>query len=273
MGVGISGGSFSVGVAYVAKWFPKEKQGTALGIFGAGNVGAAVTKLAAPTVMVAYGWQTVALVWAAALALTAVVFFVMTKDDPDLARAGAHRARSPKSLAAMLEPLKNIQVWRFSLYYFFVFGGFVSLALWLPRYLIGVYGVGIAAAGVIGAAYSIPASVFRAYGGHLSDKFGARRIMYWTFLVSVVCTFILSYPPTQYVMRGHSRPDRLLDPPGHRRVHGRRIRARLLHEPRQGGGLQAYSGLLSRSRRRRRRRRRPCRRPWRLRPARSPSAR
>src|SRR6478609_8775294 len=86
LGVGISGGSFSVGVAYVAKWFPKERQGTALGIFGAGNVGAAVTKLAAPTVMVAYGWQTVALVWAAALALTAVAFFVLTKDDPGLAR-------------------------------------------------------------------------------------------------------------------------------------------------------------------------------------------
>jgi NNP family nitrate/nitrite transporter-like MFS transporter len=86
LGVGVSGGSFSVGIAYVAKWFPTEKQGTALGIFGAGNVGAAVTKLAAPTVMVAYGWQAVALVWAAALAVIAVVFFVMTKDDPDLIR-------------------------------------------------------------------------------------------------------------------------------------------------------------------------------------------
>ena len=64
LGVGISGGSFSVGIAYVAKWFPKEKQGTALGIFGAGNVGAAVTKLAAPAVMAAGGWQAVALVWA-----------------------------------------------------------------------------------------------------------------------------------------------------------------------------------------------------------------
>ena len=57
LGVGIAGGSFSVGVAYVAKWFPKERQGTALGIFGAGNVGAAVTKFAAPIVMVAYGWK------------------------------------------------------------------------------------------------------------------------------------------------------------------------------------------------------------------------
>jgi NNP family nitrate/nitrite transporter-like MFS transporter len=192
-------------VAYVAKWFPKEKQGTALGIFGAGNVGAAVTKFAAPVIMVAYGWKTVALIWAAALLVMAVIFFMFTKDDPDLARRRATGAK-PEPLSAMMEPLKNIQVWRFSLYYFFVFGAFVALALWLPRYLIGVYGLDIVTAGMVGAAYSIPASIFRAYGGHLSDKFGARRIMYWTFLVSVVCTFILSYPPTDYVVQGIRGP-------------------------------------------------------------------
>ncbi len=205
LGVGIAGGSFSVGIAYVAKWYPKEKQGTALGIFGAGNVGAAVTKFAAPVVMVAYGWKTVALVWAIALAVTAVVFFVFTKDDPDLARRRATGAK-PEPLSAMLEPLKNIQVWRFSLYYFFVFGAFVALALWLPRYLIGVYGLDIATAGMVGAMYSIPASIFRAYGGHLSDKYGARTIMYWTFGVSVICAFILSYPPTTYTVQGIRGP-------------------------------------------------------------------
>src|SRR6185437_9321401 len=72
LGVGLAGGSFSVGIAYVARWFPREKQGTALGIFGAGNVGAAVTKFFAPFVMVAYGWHMVAYVWAAALAVTAI---------------------------------------------------------------------------------------------------------------------------------------------------------------------------------------------------------
>ncbi|MDP1701930.1 MAG: MFS transporter [Aestuariivirga sp.] len=205
LGVGIAGGSFSVGIAYVAKWYPTEKQGTALGIFGAGNVGAAVTKFAAPVIMVAYGWETVALIWAAVLAAMGIIFFLFAKDDPDLARRRA-TGEKPESLAAMLEPLKNIQVWRFSLYYFFVFGAFVALALWLPRYLIGVYGLDITTAGMIGAAYSIPASIFRAYGGHLSDKFGARRIMYWTFAVSVVCTFALSYPPTQYVMQGIRGP-------------------------------------------------------------------
>ena len=205
LGVGIAGGSFSVGVAYVAKWYPQEKQGTALGIFGAGNVGAAITKFAAPVIMVAYGWKTVALVWAAALALMAMIFFVFTKDDPDLARRRA-TGQQPEPLSAMLQPLQSIQVWRFALYYFFVFGAFVALALWLPRYLMGVYGLDIATAGMIGAAYSIPASIFRAYGGHLSDKFGARRIMYWTFLVCLACTFILSYPPTQYVVEGIRAP-------------------------------------------------------------------
>ena len=205
LGVGIAGGSFSVGIAYVAKWFPKEKQGTALGIFGVGNVGAAVTKFAAPVIMVAYGWKTVALVWAAVLAITGLLFFLFAKDDPDLARRRAS-GEKPESLSAMLKPLKNVQVWRFSLYYFFVFGAFVALALWLPRYLIGVYGLDIATAGMIGAMYSIPASIFRAYGGHLSDKYGARTIMYWTFIVSVVATFILSYPPTQYVVEGIRGP-------------------------------------------------------------------
>ena len=201
LGVGIAGGSFSVGIAYVAKWFDKGKQGTALGIFGAGNVGAAVTKFAAPTVMVGYGWKMVAYVWGAALLATAFIFLFSTKDDPDLA---ARRAKGikPEPLSAMMEPLKNIQVWRFALYYFFVFGAFVALALWLPRYLIGVYGFDIKTAGMVGAVYSIPASLFRAYGGHLSDKYGARRVMYWTFIVSVICTFLLSYPPTDYTVQG-----------------------------------------------------------------------
>src|SRR5262245_65587823 len=100
----------------------------------------------------------------------------------------------------------NVQGWRFSLYYFFLFGAFVALALWLPRFLIGACVLEITTAGMIGAAYSIPASIFRAYGGHLSDRYGARRIMYWTFGVSVACTFILSYPPTDYIVKGIQGP-------------------------------------------------------------------
>jgi NNP family nitrate/nitrite transporter-like MFS transporter len=203
--VGIAGGSFAVGIAYVSKWFPKERQGTALGIFGAGNVGAAVTKLGAPLVMVAYGWHTVAQIWATVLAVTAIVFFVVTKDDPEHAARKASGAR-PQPFLKQLEPLKNLQVWRFSLYYFFVFGAFVALALWLPRYLVGAYGLDVATAGIIGACYSIPASLFRIVGGWLSDRVGARTVMYWTFGVSVLCTFLLSYPSTTYVVSGIDGP-------------------------------------------------------------------
>ena len=205
LGVGIAGGAFSVVVAYVSRFYPKGKQGTALGIFGAGNVGAAVTKFVAPFVLVAYGWQTVAQVWAIAIAVMGIVFWFTTSDDPVL-RERKMRGEKPGSAWLELAPLKNIQVWRFGLYYFFVFGAFVALALWLPHYLIGVYGLDITTAGMFAAAYSIPASIFRAYGGHLADKYGARRILYWTFFVSVACTFVLSYPPTEYVVRGIRGP-------------------------------------------------------------------
>lgn len=205
LGVGIAGGSFAVGITYVSKFYPQKSQGTALGIFGAGNVGAAVTKFAAPVVLAAMGWEAVAQIWAGALVVMAVVFFITTKDDPDL-EARRKAGVKPRSLAEQFEPLKNVQVWRFSLYYFFVFGAFVALALWLPRYLIGVYGFDLKSAGMIAAAYSIPASLFRIYGGHLSDKVGARKVMYWTFMVSMLATFILSYPATTYIVDGIEGP-------------------------------------------------------------------
>jgi MFS transporter, NNP family, nitrate/nitrite transporter len=201
LGVGIAGGGFAVGIAYVSRWYPKEKQGTALGIFGAGNVGAAVTKFCAPWVMVAFGWQMVAQLWAAVIFVSAVLYFLCTNDDP-VRRGQKAGAGQPESIAAMLAPLREIRVWRFSLYYFFVFGGFVALALWLPRYYMGAYGLDVRTAGMLGAAYSIPASLFRAVGGWMADKWGARKVMYWTFGVASLCLFILSYPTTDYVVHG-----------------------------------------------------------------------
>lgn len=199
--VGIAGGSFSVGVAYVSSWFPADRQGTALGVFGAGNIGAAVTKLLAPLVMVAAGWIMVAKLWAVGLAVAAVIFYLFTREDPALAGRRRSGAR-PMPFSEQMAPLRNLQVWRFSLYYFFVFGGFVALSLWLPRYLIGAYGLDVATAGVIAAAYSIPASLFRIVGGWLADRVGARTVMYWTFGVSTLVTFVLAYPDTRYVVKG-----------------------------------------------------------------------
>ena len=109
LGVGLAGGSFAVGVAYVSHWFPKDKQGTALGIFGAGNVGAAVTKFGAPFILVAYGWEAVANVWGAALAITAILFWVFGKDDPEHIARKASGAKAP-SFMKQLQPLPGSDV-------------------------------------------------------------------------------------------------------------------------------------------------------------------
>ena len=201
LGLGLAGGTFAIGVAYVSKWFPPERQGLALGIFGAGNVGAATTKLVAPFVLVAFGWQMVAVVWAVALVVAAVLYWIFTTDEPGLVERRRHKLKAPTMLE-QLAPLRKVQVWRFSFYYFFSFGAFVGLSLWLPKYLIGVYGLDIETAGVLAAAFSIPASLFRVYGGQLSDRYGARAVMYVTFGVAAICTFMLSYPDTDYVIHG-----------------------------------------------------------------------
>jgi NNP family nitrate/nitrite transporter-like MFS transporter len=202
--MGIAGGSFAGGVAYVARWYPRERTGTALGIFGMGTLGAAITN-SASFLMVALGWIAVARIWAAALAVAAVGFYLFTMDDPLAAQRRESGGRGP-TIAEQVAPLAKLQVWRFAIYYAFVFGAFVALALWLPRYYIGAYGLSVGMAGLLATAFSLPGSVFRAVGGWLSDKFGARTVMYWTFGVSAVATFLLSYPTTRYVVQGIEGP-------------------------------------------------------------------
>ena len=207
LGVGLAGGSFIVGVAYTSQWFEKDRQGTALGIFGVGNVGAAVTNFGAPFLVVAFGWEQAAQIYAVVLALTAVAFYLLARPDPsEVARK--REGRKPVSTGEQLAPLKNIQVWRFATYYFFVFGGFVALASYLPRFYVGAYGLELATAGMLAAAYSMPGSVFRALGGWMSDKWGARAVMYATFIVSLICLFVMSYPRTEYVVQGIDEPIR-----------------------------------------------------------------
>jgi NNP family nitrate/nitrite transporter-like MFS transporter len=202
--MGVAGGSFSAGVAYVARWYPGERTGTALGIFGMGTLGAAITN-SASFLMVALGWIAIARIWAGALALVAIGFFLFTKDDPLTASQRRSGATAP-TFAAQLAPLAKLQVWRFAIYYAFVFGAFVALALWLPRYYMGAYGLKVGMAGILATAFSLPGSVLRAAGGWLSDRFGARNVMYWTFGVSIVATFLLSYPTTHYVVQGIKGP-------------------------------------------------------------------
>ncbi len=206
LGLGLAGGSFIIGIAYVSRWFSAKQQGTALGIFGAGNVGAAVTNFAAPFLVIAYGWEQTARIYAIVLVAMAVIFYIFAKPDPIIV-AQRKSGRKPISAAKQLEPLKNLQVWRFATYYFFVFGGFVALASYLPRYYVGAYGVSLAAAGVFAGMYSLPASIFRALGGWMSDVWGARFVMYMTFIVSLMVLFVMSYPETTYIVQGIPKPD------------------------------------------------------------------
>jgi NNP family nitrate/nitrite transporter-like MFS transporter len=188
--VGVAGGSFTVGIAYCARWFPKNRQGLAMGIFGAGNTGAAVTKLVAPLIVVAYGWTMVPQVYAILMMLTALLFWFFTYSDP------AHKNSTTVSMREQLTVLKDPKVWKYSQYYSIVFGGYVALALWMTKYYITEYDFDLKTAALMAAAFSIPGGVLRAVGGYFSDKFGAHTITWWVLWVSLVCLFFLSYPQT-----------------------------------------------------------------------------
>ncbi len=198
--VGIAGGSFTVGIAYCARWFPKERQGLAMGIFGAGNTGSAVNKLVAPAIMVAFGWAMVPQVYAVLMLVMAVAFWFFTYTDPKHIEGGTVTVRE------QLQALKDPTVWRYSQYYSIVFGGYVALSLWMTKYYITEYGFDIRLAALLAAAFSIPGGVLRAIGGYISDKFGAHAVTWWVLWISLVCLFFLSYPQTQFTVLTVSGP-------------------------------------------------------------------
>jgi MFS transporter, NNP family, nitrate/nitrite transporter len=190
--VGVAGGSFSVGIAYVARWFPKHRQGVAMGIFGAGNSGAAVTKFVAPVLVVGFGWALVPKVYAAAMLATALLFWFFTYSDPN------HKVSPKVTVREQLAVLRDPNVWKYCQYYSIVFGGYVALSLWMTKYYISEYGFDIRIAALLAAAFSLPGGVLRALGGWFSDKHGAHPVTWWVMLVSWVCLFFLSYPQTTF---------------------------------------------------------------------------
>jgi NNP family nitrate/nitrite transporter-like MFS transporter len=186
--VGLAGGSFSVGTPYVARWFPRNRQGFAMGVFGAGNAGAAVNKFIAPALVVAFGWTMVPHVYAAIMLGTLVIFWMFSHSDP------AHRVPSNTRFSDQLKLLKDPKVLRYCQYYSIVFGGYVALSLWMVQYYVGEYGLDIRAAALLAACFSLPGGVLRAFGGWLSDKYGAHSVTWWVMWVSWICLFLLSYP-------------------------------------------------------------------------------
>jgi NNP family nitrate/nitrite transporter-like MFS transporter len=195
LGFGLTGGSFAVGIAFTSVWYSRSHQGTALGIFGAGNAGAAVTTLWAPSLLRSLtdgganieGWRTLPTLYAGALVVMAVLFFLGTKNKKP------HGAAA-KTIRTQLAPLRHMRVWRFGLYYFLVFGGFVALAQWLVPYYVNVYSMSIVMAGLMTSIFSLPSGVIRALGGWVSDLYGARRVLYWVLAVIGLCCFLLIFP-------------------------------------------------------------------------------
>lgn len=203
LGFGFAGASFAVGIAYTSVWFPKHQQGTALGIFGAGNAGAALTSMVAPSLLMhltndgtaVEGWRTLPKLYAGLLVAMSIIFYFATyhktADDGHIT-----------SFWQRLEPLRHMRVWRFGLYYFLVFGGFVALAQWLIPYYVNAYTMTVATAGFMAAIFSFPSGVVRAFGGWLSDRYGARRVMYWVLGSCLVCCVLLTVPQMEVELPG-----------------------------------------------------------------------
>ena len=201
-GFGLAGVSFSIGIAFSSVWYPRERQGTALGIFGAGNAGAALTTMFAPTLLNHLtnngahleGWRQLPVYYAIMLATMGVIFFLFAENKKP--------ASSSKSFTQMLTPLKNVRVWRFGLYYFLVFGCFVAFSQWLVPYFVNVYYLPLVTAGLFASAFSLPSGVIRALGGWLSDRFGGRSIMYWVLGASVAISFLVIVPKMEIYSPG-----------------------------------------------------------------------
>jgi NNP family nitrate/nitrite transporter-like MFS transporter len=205
---GLAGNSFSVGIAWNSAWFPPESKGTALGVFGAGNVGAAGTKLLVVLVpglltlvpaagaaggLIPGGWRVVPVLYAALLVLMAgAILLVAPKVD--------RKPGQGRPMGEMLAPMKYVRVWRFSLYYVVVFGAYVALSAWLPDYIRTNYyadlspAEGLRNAALLTALFIFPASLLRPLGGYLSDKFGPRTVTYLVFVGMTLATVPLCLP-------------------------------------------------------------------------------
>jgi MFS transporter, NNP family, nitrate/nitrite transporter len=199
---GFAGAGFAVGIGYTSVWFPKTWQGRALGIFGAGNAGAALTTLLAPTLLNNFtgnganpeNWRLLPQYYAGVLVLMALVFTFFSVNKKTGAPA--------RTMTQILKPLKSIRVWRFGFYYFLVFGCFVAFAQWLVPYFVNVYGASLVVAGLFASLFSFPSGVIRVLGGWMSDKLGARRVMLGTFRWSIVLAGLLMIPKMDIITPG-----------------------------------------------------------------------
>lgn len=183
-GMGLAG--FSVGVGFVSPWYPPARQGAALGIYGAGNIGQSVAAFGSPVLAAAMGfaWG----FWAIALLtiIWLVLFAVLARNAP--------RSGPPKNLADMLRPLRERASWVLSLYYFLTFGGFVAMAVYLPTFLTESFKLEPRDAGFRTAGFVVLATLMRPIGGVLADRIGGSAILLWVFPAVAIAAVFLACP-------------------------------------------------------------------------------
>lgn len=171
IGVGLA--SFSVGVGFVSGWYPPSRQGFALGIYGAGNVGQSLAAYGAPLIAAAAGFRWGFWIFAILLSLWLIIFALSARNAP--------RKTAPRSLAETLEPLADSRSWILSLYYFLTFGGFVAMAVYLPILLTELFHMTPQVAGLRTAGFVLLATATRPFGGILADKVGGESVLRWVF--------------------------------------------------------------------------------------------
>lgn len=198
---GMVGTSFAVGIGYTSIWYPKEWQGRALGIFGMGNAGAAITTFLAPSLLNHFsindpqnGWKILPVIYAISLVVVGIAFLIFAQNKKI--------ENNTKTVSQMLSSLKSTRVWRFGAYYFLVFGCFVAYSQWLLPNFMNVYQTSLVMGGLFATLFSLPSGVIRAFGGYLSDKFGARKVMYWVLSSSVLLSALLMIPKMEITTTG-----------------------------------------------------------------------
>lgn len=175
--LGFAGASFAVGVPFINRWYPPEKQGLALGIYGAGMGGTVLAGLTAPRIADAVSVSAVFFIAAGLVALTLVIWIALARDAPVPAPARPPTMRDPVSVLGT-----GVRAWALVLFYFLAFGGFVAMYLYLPKLLTGVHELTKTDAGARAAGFALLAVIGRPLGGVVSDRVGAERVLRVSFV-------------------------------------------------------------------------------------------
>jgi len=175
--LGLAGSSFAIGVGYVSRWTPPQQQGSALGVYGLGNIGQSAAVFLGPVLAAQVGMPAVFRVVAGLLVVWAAAFGLLARNAP--APANAPR----KGLGAMLEVLTKERLsWLLAAFYFLTFGGFVAFSIYLPTLLKDQFHLSPADAGFRTAGFVVLATLLRPLGGWLSDRIGGARVLSAVFL-------------------------------------------------------------------------------------------